>query len=214
MLPMKKVVVLITFFSFAAGVAFGQFSFGPKLGYNASKLSSSLDSIKSSYNSGMHFGAFFRFEKKAYVQPEVYYTFQGSTFESTVPDSLNAWKQKVTLGTLDIPILVGFKIINLKKFNWRIMAGPMVSFVVSSKIKDVSLEGPIRDADISKVNWYIQAGTGFDLFFLALDVRYQAGLNPMIKTVQMVDATGAPTGEPYNLNATGKLWVVSLAFKL
>jgi hypothetical protein len=38
---------------------------------------------------------------------------------------------------MDIPVLIGFKLINLKVVNWRIMAGPMASFVVNSKVKNM-----------------------------------------------------------------------------
>jgi hypothetical protein len=207
---MKKIILIFAILFFSAGVTFGQFNFGLKVGYNASKLHTSLDSIKSSFNSGFHFGAFFRFGigKKVYIQPEAYYTMQGGIFQNNVSNTVNNWKQKVTVGTLDIPVLVGFKLINLKIINWRIMAGPMVSFVVNSKIKDVSLVGPIENSDISKLNWYAQAGTGFDVLFLTLDVRYQIGLNQMITSAQ------GTTGLPYSLNATNNMWVVSLGFKL
>ena len=89
------------------------------------------------------------------------------------------------------------------------MAGPMASFVVNSAIKDLNtLAGPIKRADISKANWYVQVGTGVDVFFLTLDVRYQVGLNQMIKSAQ------GTTGLAYSLNATNNMWVVSLGFKL
>ena len=207
---MKKIVLLFLVLFFSAGVTFGQFSFGLKIGYNASKLHSSLDSIKSSFNSGLHFGAFFRFGKKVYLQPEAYYTLQGGIFQNNVTTTTNNWKQKVTVGTLDIPVLVGFKIIDLKLINWRIMAGPMVSFVINSKVKDLTdskLVGPVTTADIRKLNWYVQAGTGVDIAFFTLDVRYQVGLSQMISTAQ-------GNGIPYSLNATNNMWVVSLGFKL
>ena len=206
---MKKIILLFALLFFSAGVTFGQFNFGLKVGYNASKLHTGLDSIKSSFNSGFHFGAFFRLGigKKVYIQPEAYYTMQGGIFNNNL---LNAnWKQKITVGTLDIPVLVGFKIINLKVVNWRIMAGPMASILINSKIKDENtFIGPIKNSDINKLNWYVQAGTGFDVLFLTLDIRYQIGLNQMIKSAQ------GTTGQPYNLNATNNMWVVSLGFKL
>ena len=207
---MKKIVLLFAILFFSAGVTFGQFSFGIKVGYNASKLHTSFDSIKSSFNSGFHFGAFFRIGiKKVYIQPEIYYTLQGGIFENNVSNTVNNWKQKVTVGSLDIPVLVGFKMINLKVINWRIMAGPMASFVINSTVKDLNtLAGPIERADISKANWYVQVGTGVDVFFLTLDVRYQVGLNQMIKSAQ------GTTGPAYSLNATNNMWVVSLGFKL
>jgi hypothetical protein len=191
-------------------MSFGQFSFGLKIGYNASKLHTSLDSIKSSFNSGFHFGAFVRVGKKVYLQPEFYYTLQGGVFENNVTNTYNNWKQNVTVGTLDIPVLVGFKLINVKVVNWRIMAGPMVSFVVNSKIRDVSLTGPIKTSDINSTNWYVQVGTGVDVLFLTLDLRYQIGLNQMIKTAEST----VSGGKEYTLNATNNMWVVSLGFKL
>jgi hypothetical protein len=206
---MKKIMLIVVLLFFSAGVTFGQFSFGLKIGYNASKLHTSFDSIKSSFNSGFHFGAFFRFGKKVYVQPEIYYTFQSGLFDNSQNNAVNNWKQKVTVGSLDIPVLVGFKLINLKVINWRIMAGPMASFVVNSTVKDFNtLVGPITKADITKANWYVQVGTGVDVFFLTVDVRYQIGLNQMIKSAQ------GTTGLAYNLNATNNMWVVSLGFKL
>lgn len=206
---MKKIIFLFVLLFFSAGVTFGQFNFGLKVGYNASKLHTGLDSIKSSFNSGFHFGAFFRLGigKKVYIQPEAYYTMQGGIFNNNL---LNAnWKQKITVGTLDIPVLVGFKIINLKVVNWRIMAGPMASILINSKIKDENtFIGPIKNSDINKLNWYVQAGMGFDVLFITLDVRYQVGLNHMIKSAQ------GTSGLSYNLNATNNMWVVSLGFKL
>jgi hypothetical protein len=211
---MKKIFLLIAVLLFSASVTFGQFTFGVKVGYNASKLHTGLDSIKSSFNSGFHFGAFFRFGKKVYIQPEAYYTFQGGVFQNNVTNTFNNWKQNVTVGTLDIPVLIGFKLINVKVVNWRVMVGPMASFVVNSKIKDVSLTGPIKSSDINKMNWYLQAGTGIDVLFLTLDVRYQVGLNQMLKTAQFENSNGSTTGKPYALNATNNMWVVSLGFKL
>jgi hypothetical protein len=196
---MKKIIIFI-FLVFLTGEIYAQFAFGLKLGYNASKLHTGLDSIKSSFSSGFHVGAFARIGKKVYLQPELYYTLQGSVLTS----NLSNWKQKITIGTLDIPVLVGFKIINLKAINWRIMVGPMASFIVNSKINNVnSAINPVTSADLKKTNWYIQAGTGVDFLFLTLDLRYQLGLNKMI-----TDAAKA------TFNASNNLWVVSLGFKI
>jgi hypothetical protein len=212
---MKKILLLLTILLFSASVSFGQFAFGVKVGYNASKLHTSLDSIKSSFNSGFHFGAFVRFGKKVYLQPEAYYTLQGAIFENNSIHPNNNWKENVTVGTLDIPLLVGFKLIDLKVVNWRVMVGPMASFVVNSKIKDFNtVTGPIKSADINKANWYIHAGTGVDVLFMTLDIRYQVGLNQMIKSAQELTSGGSASGKAYSLNATNNMWVVSLGFKL
>ena len=208
---MKKLILSLIVFVTALCMSeqsYAEFGFGLKIGYNASKLSTNLDTIKSSMNSGFHVGAFVRIGKRVHLQPEFYYTLSGATFENIGLKTVNDWKQKVTVGTLDIPVLIGFNIITSGSFKWRIMVGPEASFVVNSKIEDVSLTGPIKKSNLNTTNWYIQAGTGIDLLFLTLDVRYQAGLNSLIS-----DVTGN-NGTVYPVNSRGNLFVVSLGFKL
>jgi hypothetical protein len=195
---MKKLILLFIIALFATELTYGQFALGIKLGYNASKLSSDLDSIKSSFNSGFHVGVFSRFGKRLYIAPELQYTLSGSTL------STNDWKQKVTVGSVDVPVLVGFKIIHSDFLTWRIELGPQASFVVNSKIKDInSVAGPINDASLNSVNWYVLAGTGIDILFLKLDVRYQYGLN------QLIEDAGS-----YQLDTKGQMIVVSLGWKI
>jgi hypothetical protein len=207
---MKKIFVLVIFAAILlpAKQACAQFDFGIKIGYNASKLNTSIDSIKSSMNSGFHIGVFARIGKRVHLQPEFYYTLSGGTFENVGVNTVNDWKQKVTVGTLDIPVLLGINIIQSNILKWRVMVGPQASFVVNSKIQDVSLTGPIEKSDINTVNWFIQAGTGIDILFMTLDVRYQAGLNSLIKDVT------ASNGTAYPVNSQGNSFVVSLGFKL
>ena len=207
---MKKILVLLFILFLSAEVSFGQFSFGLKLGYNASTLSTDFDDIKSSMNSGFHVGAQFRFGKRLYIQPEAYYTFSGATFTQNVDSIVDGWEQDVRIGTLDIPVLLGYKIVNSKIFKLRIMAGPGVSFLVNSKVKDVSLTGPIEDSDLNSVNWFAQAGAGIDVLFLTLDIRYQWGLNNMINDV--TSAVGTTT--TYPINSKANLFLVSLGFKI
>lgn len=196
---MKKILIL-SLFVLAASVVFGQFTIGPKIGYNASKLSTSIDTISSDFKSGFQIGAFVRIGKKLYVQPELYYTTQGGVFESNIND----WKQNVRIGSLDIPVLVGFRMINAKVVNLRILAGPLASFVVNRSVKEAGgVTGPITDADINNVNWAIQAGVGLDVLFLTLDVRYQIGLNNLVKTINQVSS-----------NSKNNAWVISLGWKI
>ena len=195
---MKKIILLFIIALFATVLSYGQFALGVKLGYNASKLSTDLDSIKSDFKSGFHVGVWTRIGKRLYVAPEMQYTLSGSTL------STKDWKQKVTVGSLDIPVLVGFKIIHSDFITWRIELGPEASFVVNSKITDVnSITGPINDASLNSVNWYVLAGTGIDILFFKLDVRYQYGLN------QLIQDAGA-----YQLDTKGQMFVVSLGVKI
>ncbi|MDP4281973.1 MAG: porin family protein [Bacteroidota bacterium] len=195
---MKKIIFLLAFALIAqSSFAILDIKIGPKIGYNASKLSDNMDSIKSQMKSGFSFGLFARFGTKVYLQPELYYTTQGGVFSSNVSN----WKQNVKMGSLDIPVLVGYSFIN-KIVNVRIFAGPEASFVLNKSIGETGLTGPIRKADINSSNWYIQAGGGVDVWKLTFDVRYQVGLNEVIKN----------TGN-YSFNTHNNMFVVSLGYK-
>jgi hypothetical protein len=204
----KSVFVLIIFVAalFATEKVSAQFVLGIKLGYTGSKLNTNIDSIKSSLASGFHLGAFARIGKRVYLQPEFYYNLSGASFEDVATGD---WKQNITVGSLDIPVLVGFDIIKSKIFKWRIMAGPEVSFLVNSKVKDVgSITGPIKTSDMNTTGWFIQAGTGIDVLIFTLDVRYQAGLNSLINDVTANDGT------VYPVNSQANMFVVSLGIKI
>lgn len=206
---MKKHLTILFLLFAMAEAGFGQFAIGVKVGYTASKLSvgKDLDSVVSHARSGFHAGIFARIGGIVYVQPEAYYTLSGNIFKQNY--SNNAWEQRVTAQTLDIPVLIGVKIINTKPFNWRIMAGPEVSFLVNSKIKNLHPDNPaggrtIQSGDINKTNWYVQVGTGVDILFLTFDLRYQQGLNRFINEV------GAAN---YKYNSTFHMWVFSVGVK-
>ncbi len=197
---MKKLIVILLFFIpvlFSAETSFGQLNLGIKVGYNASKLSTNLDSISSNFKSGFQFGAFVRIGKKVYLQPEVYYISQGGVFTS----NLHNWKETVKIGSLDVPVLLGFKLMDLKLVNIRIFAGPEASFVVNKSIAEGGTStGPLTSGDFKSVNWSIQAGAGVDVLMFTLDIRYQAGLSQMINKSQY--------------DSKNNVWVVSLGWKI
>jgi hypothetical protein len=206
---MKKIVLFFVIAFFAADLSYGQFALGVKLGYNANKLSTNLDTIKSQFNSGFHVGIFTRFGKRLYVAPELQYTMSGAVFTNEGTLSTSNWKQKITIGTLDIPVMLGFKIIHSDFITWRIELGPQASFVVNKKIKDeTSIIGPIKESNINSVNWYVLGGTGIDILFLKLDIRYQYGLNQLLQDVQSIGSSSS------TYDARNQMFVISLGFKI
>ena len=201
---MKKLILVLTIVLFITGVSFGQFALGIRVGYNASKLTTNLDSIKSSFNSGGHVGVWTHIGKRLYFAPELLYTFSGGVFTSEGNAAVSQWKQRITVGSMDVPLLLGFKIIHSSIFTWRVEAGPEASFVINSKVKDLgTVTGPITSSDINKANWYILAGTGINVLFLSLDIRYQYGLNQMITSAQNL-----------SFDAKNSLLIVSLGWKI
>jgi hypothetical protein len=206
---MKKIVLLFAFALCVSALSYGQFALGVKIGYNANKLSTDLDTVKSQFNSGFHVGVWTRFGKRFYVAPELNYTMSGAVFTNDGNLSTNDWKQKITIGSLDIPVMLGFKIIHSDFITWRIELGPQASFVVNKKVKDEnSVLGPIKESSLSSMAWYVLGGTGVDFLFMRLDVRYQYGLSQLIKDVETSGSTSA------SFDTKNQMFVVSLGFKI
>ena len=201
---MKKTLLLIAVALFLSGAAYSQFALGLKLGYNANKLSTNIDTVKTQFNSGFHVGVWTHIGKRLYFAPELNYTMSGAIFQDDGAASLKGWKQKINIGSVNVPLLLGFKIMHSGLITWRIELGPEVSFVVNKKIKDeTSIIGPIEDADIKNTNWYIMGGTGIDVLFLAFDIRYKYSLNNIIAEV-----------ENSSFDAHNGMFLVSVGFKI
>ena len=200
---------LVILFVIISGISFAGLTFGIKAGYNANKLSANIDSISSQFKSGMQLGVFLRSGKRFFVQPELYYSLQGAQYALNDPLNTGSWSQKITIGSIDVPVLLGFKIINGKKINFRVNLGPVVSFVTNTQVKDLNdlLPGPLTGSSINPVNWYLVGGLGLDLWFLTLDVRYQGGLNDIIKSVES-------GGQTWNFSSKNNVFQVSLGFKI
>ena len=194
---MKKALILLIIL-FAALDNFGQFSIGPKIGYSTSKLSTDFDTIKESAKNNFQIGAFVRFGKKLYFQPEISYATSGGTLQlegTTV-------KEEITLKNLYVPFLVGYKLINAKVINLRIMAGPVANFILNKDVNfDESYPNPVQESDLKNVAWGMDVGAGVDVFFLTLDLRYEFGLNNIY--------SGADSQ-----TVKSNVFIVSLGFKL
>jgi hypothetical protein len=166
--------------------AFSQVSanFGPKLGINYSRLSfSGADrKISNRYATGYQGGAFLRINfNRFYVQPEALFNEKGSklSFDAAPSNEVGSrLSGKVKLQSLDIPLLLGVKLIDSKLFNLRIAAGPMYS----RQLKDRSaiLNNLLPDSRFRRNQYGYQAGLGIDLANLTLDARYEGGFQKIV----------------------------------
>jgi hypothetical protein len=201
---MKKLLVFFIITFLFAEFSMGQTVLGFRLGYNGNNLTSGIDSIQSKFTNGFHGGVFMRIGKRIYFAPEVLYTFSGANFSNEGSTSDSIWKEKIGIGSLDVPLLFGLNIIRSQMLKWRLELGPVASFTTNTKITNLNdAEGPITSGDVNSTQWRILAGTGIDLWFLTLDIRYQYALNSLIKNVQN-----------YNFNTKNSMISVSLGFKL
>ncbi|MFW5974851.1 MAG: porin family protein [Bacteroidota bacterium] len=174
---MKKGILSLVLL-LSVSFAMAQLSFGPKIGYTASKLSTDTKEVNEDFKNTLHFGAFARLGTKTYLQPELLFMTKGSKLNYSFQDGV---EQDVKLNTIDIPVLLGFKLIDLKLANIRAMGGPVVSFVTNKDVENVeglSDELPSKDS-FKDSSWNLQAGVGADVLSFTLDIRYEFGLSNM-----------------------------------
>lgn len=179
---MKK-IILITCVMVSSGIAamaqLPNFTFGIKGGANFSKLKTKEDLTDENSIAGYHIGVFTRLGAAGiFVQPELYLGSKGNDFvQVKTASNTTTAKGKVRFTTLDLPLLLGTKI-GPSKLNVRLMAGPVVSFVVNENTTFDSAYQNIKDFNnYKKQNWAYQAGAGVDLGNLTLDARYEGGLS-------------------------------------
>jgi hypothetical protein len=197
---MKKIIILLIVL-FAALDNFGQFTLGPKIGYSTSKLSTDIDNVKEDAKNNFQIGAFARFGKKLYLQPEIYYATSGGTLKIEGTQA----KETIKMKNLVIPVLVGYKLINAKVINLRIFAGPVANFILDKTVDASDLiQEPLQDSDLKNVAWGMDVGAGVDVFFLSLDLRYEFGLNNIYN----------PSDGDDSQSIKSNLFIVSLGFKL
>lgn len=197
---MKRALLSIVII-FLASATFAQFTVGPKVGLTMSKLKTNFEDVVEETKTGYQFGAFVRFGKKIYVQPEVMFATKGGIIKD---DGLTA-KATVDLKTVQIPLLVGYTLMNMKVVNIRLMTGPAISFVTNKEVtlSANNLEEAVTGNNIKDAIWTWQLGGGVDVFMFTLDVRYEWGLN---------NIWDAQDGETTDMKQN--LWNISLGWKI
>jgi hypothetical protein len=150
------------------------FTLGPKIGATFSKYHYELVGIDESSVSNVHWGAFFRLGSKVYLQPELLFMKRSGILKYTQGD------QTIDLRTIDIPLLVGVKVADLRLTNIRAFAGPVASLTVNREIQIREWDDAITEDDFRRANWGLQFGAGVDLLMLTVDLRYELGMSDYI----------------------------------
>jgi hypothetical protein len=197
---MKRTLLIAVIIIMAVTLVQGQkINFGPKVGYSASKLSTNLPDITEDIRHNFMAGLFLRIGNKVYFQPELLYHARGGILDSA------GHVQKIKFSNIDVPFIVGFKLLDLKVFNLRFMGGPVASFVLDKEITFNDLvKNPFKGADFKNMIWGLDVGLGIDVLFLTLDVRYEFGLNNIYITPE--------NGQAYDMK--NNLFTVGLGFKI
>lgn len=166
---MKKIAIFLLFAAVALNVKAqgGIFDLGLKAGINSSKISTDISDYTPQTINRFLVGAFARVNLgRIYIQPEAYYNSKGGEYIDKVNSST---VNKFDLHTVDVPALLGLKIIDQKALNLRIMAGPVFSFLTDKSAKGQFTEDNLKN---SFFGW--QYGAGVDFLFLTLDARMES----------------------------------------
>lgn len=196
---MKK-NLLAAFMLLFSAFSYAQFNFGIKAGYNSSLSLNNINSLTSgSYNlksvnadlaNGFNIGVFGRIPiNNLYFQPELLYNFGSKNYTVTGQDASNnnvSFGKDVKISTIDVPLLVGYKILDLKVFNLRAFAGPKLRFNAGStldftKPTDSKMDLGTLEKDIKSSQIGLEAGVGVDVLMFTLDARYSL-INDMYQT--------------------------------
>lgn len=173
-------------------------SIGPKVGYQTAKLSYDKADIKSSFSNHFTGGVFGRVTLgRLYVQPEILLLKTSNLFDVEVDGEYSESFPSIPTGAnlsltlnqlnLQVPVLVGVKIIDFDILALRAQVGPTANFVLKSKTlinystseESGSVEPEEEGGfDTKSISWGLQAGVGVDVLdFITLDINYNFGLS-------------------------------------
>jgi hypothetical protein len=238
---MKKTFLLITALLMMGSAAFAgggiDLAIGPKVGFQTASLSYQKADIKAGFSNHFTAGIFGRVTVgRVYVQPEVLYFKTSNVFDAHVigveenenlfnlPTGANV---NLTLNqmNLQVPILVGFNVIDLDVVTLRAQVGPTANFVLQSKTlydQTYTLEG--QTAEIANtttdekfnpksISWGVQAGLGVDVLKrITLDINYNFGLSKMFDALN--ETTLGETFDFSNIDNTKQnMFMVTIGYK-
>lgn len=199
---MKKYFIIA--FLFVAGTIGAQaqllpsIQFGLKGGLNFSTLKTDEGNwLDASTRTGYQAGVWARIGGAGiHFQPELYVT--GKSSEAKLVDDTRNAEGNISFTSLDLPLLLGTRI-GLGPAGVRVVAGPVVSFVVDKSIGQ-SLQQVTQFDDYKNQAFAITGGIGLDISNFRADVRYEHGLSELSKN----------EAAPQKVN----LWSVSVGYRL
>ncbi len=206
---MKKLSLLIVAV-LMSGLMYGQFHIGPQIGYTAANLSYNKNDISTGLKNNMVIGVFMRLGKKIYIQPELNYLTQGSVFKFPSLNSTSVIEQNVQLKSIQVPLNLGFQLIDLKVVKLRIFGGATANFVADKTIDPVNSapKDYLQPDNFNNVNFQYQIGAGLDVLMFALDVKYYGGISDLVNGNVTYNST------TQQVNAPSNVFMVTLGWKI
>lgn len=172
---------------------------GVKGGINNSKVTFKKSEFSSESILKTHIGAFARVGfGNIYLQPEVYFSAKGGEVLEKGPN-ISERVARFDFNNVDVPLLLGIKVVNGERSNLRIMAGPVFSFLASKNIEDHDN----FTIEYLKDHYFgYQYGVGVDFWNFFLDARMEHGANNLYSYPNE------------GLNGKNQTFMVTLGFKI
>lgn len=217
---MRKVLLLFValFMATIANAQISPITFGPKVGYQTTKLSLKEDAIKSDFKGNMTFGLFGRLTIKKFVlQPEVLFFKSGKVFETSLLDNNGGLipdiNPKISINQLNmaVPVFVGCQFVDIPLLKMRANVGPVFYFALGKA--EYSMDGQSIDPKIDSSENMTLGGAvnlGIDIWKLTLDVNYSLGLTNVFDGNIKVAGQEFTTGN----NTKQNIFTVTLGFKI
>ncbi len=202
---MKKLFLTLCLVS--SLIATGQLDFGVKAGLNYNSIDDLNvsggfiglnEDIKSDGKIGFHVGIFTQFNfTKLYVKGELLYVQNSSSY-----DDMLAPSTKLKLSTLEMPILVGFKVVGPLKFY----IGPSLVYNLDSDFADLFDLNFERDISIG-----YNVGTTLTFNKIEVDLRYSSGFSDNVASY-LDDIPSDGLG--YTINTRPNQFLLSVSYKI
>lgn len=197
-------VSLCSTYSLSAGTGgIKLIEFGIKAGINSQNLDvvnkkTVQDFVSSDNKLGMHFGLQSRINLLAiFVQPELVYTF--NKYDMSLEQNALNYTSKVKVQTIDLPVMVGFKLLFLRAY-----AGPVFNLMTdtnNSSPKDLAMGVTFDKSAMS-----FAAGLGLDIKNITFDVRYAGEFKSPRQIIQ------AGSQQAFSVKTRANNWQFSLGY--
>lgn len=181
------------------------FRIGIKGGVNLSSVKVVSLSTNLENKTGYQLGAFARIGRTIFLQPEVYFTAKEVNVDVLNSLTTNQGVVGFSQKSLDVPLLAGVKLGPL-----RVLAGPVASYALSASTSpDAAVKsyfsGTSQDI-INRSSFSYQAGIGFDILNLSLDLRYEGAMSELKNTVAV------PSG--FNYSQKPSYYQATIGFRI
>ncbi len=208
---MKKWMMTLAVVLMIAGTAQAQvFQIGARAGINradvtAEEILDMGDDLEQKLTSGTqdygyHLGLYTRFKLLGlYIQPEALFTKLNTEvtideYENGVPTG-NTEDARISYTRLDFPILAGLKLGPV-----RVNAGPVASRVITNETEGISIT--LQDGTY----WGYQAGIGFDIWKILIDLKYEDAFNSQTNQVTFA-------GQQFDVDSRASQLILSLGYR-